>query len=130
MVISGKFDVILNPMDFHVKGVDGVNFGRMSIEKSYFGELDAHGRGEMLSAMTSTQGSAGYVAIEQVTGTLSGKKGSFVLQHFGTMDRGKDRLVLEVVPDSGSGELTGLTGSMRIMIENGHHHYEFDYDFV
>lgn len=73
----------------------------------------------MLSAMTSTKGSADYVAIEQVTGSLNGKRGSFVLQHFGIMNRGKDRLVLEVVPDSGEDELTGLTGKMEIKIEAG-----------
>jgi hypothetical protein len=78
--------------------------------------------------MTSTKGSAGYVAIEQVIGSLSGKSGSFVLQHFGTMNRGKDNLILEVVPDSGSGELTGISGNILIKIENGKHFYEFEYE--
>jgi len=78
--------------------------------------------------MTPTQGSAGYVAIEQVNGMLAGKKGGFVLQHFGTMDRGKNRLILEVIPDSGSGELAGLSGSMTITIEDGKHYYEFEYN--
>jgi hypothetical protein len=130
MKITGKFDVTLNPLDFYAKGEDGVNFGRMSIDKSFYGELDATSKGEMLSAMTSIKGSAGYVAIEQVIGSLSGKKGSFVLQHFGTMDKGKDRLVLEVVPDSGSGELTGLAGTMSINIEDGQHFYEFEYELA
>jgi hypothetical protein len=130
MKITGKFYVNLNPLDFYAKGEDGVNFGRMSIDKSFHGELEATSKGEMLSAMTSTKGSAGYVAIEQVIGDLSGKKGSFVLQHFGTMDKGKDRLVLEVVPDSGTGELTGLAGTMSINIEDGQHFYEFEYELA
>jgi hypothetical protein len=130
MKITGKFYVNLNPLDFYAKGEDGVKFGRMSIDKSFHGELEATSKGEMLSAMTSTKGSAGYVAIEQVIGSLLGKKGSFVLQHFGTMDKGKDRLVLEVVPDSGTGELTGLAGTMSINIEDGQHFYEFEYELA
>ena len=102
----------------------------MSIDKIFYGELDASSKGEMLSAMTSTKGSAGYVAIEQVIGSLSGKQGSFVLQHFGTMYKGKDRLILEVVPDSGSGELSGLVGEMTIKIEEREHYYEFEYELV
>ncbi len=102
----------------------------MSIDKTFYGELEASSKGEMLNAMTSTQGSAGYVAIEQVIGSLSGKKGSFVLQHFGTMNKGKSRLILEVVPDSGSDELVGLSGSMSISIEEGKHFYEFEYELV
>ncbi len=127
MKITGKFDVTLNPLEFYAKGENGINLGRMSIDKSFHGELEATSKGEMLSAMTSIKGSAGYVAIEQVVGKLSGKAGSFVLQHFGTMDKGKDRLVLEVVPDSGSGELTGLSGTMSIRMEDGQHFYQFEY---
>jgi hypothetical protein len=100
----------------------------MSIDKTFFGELDASSKGEMLSAMTSVKGSAGYVAIEQVSGKLSGKEGSFVLQHFGIMDKGDDRLILEVIPDSGTNELVGLSGTMKINIEEGKHFYEFDFD--
>lgn len=81
----------------------------------------------MLSAMTAEEGSAGYVAIEQVSGELSGKKGSFVLQHFGTMNHGKDHLLLEVVPNSGAEDLIGIIGKMSIKIESGKHYYEFDY---
>lgn len=127
MKISGNFDVRLSPLDAYAQGVDGVNLGRMSIDKQFHGGLEASSKGEMLSAMTSVKGSAGYVAIEQVTGDLSGRKGSFVLQHFGTMNRGSDRLILEVVPDSGSGELMGLVGKMTITIEDGQHKYNFDY---
>lgn len=128
MKVSGEFQVKLQPMEFHAKGAEGINFGRMSIDKTFLGALEATSKGEMLSAMTTTQGSAGYVAIEQVIGSLDGKKGSFVLQHFGTMNRGKDSLILEVVPDSGSSELSGLSGKMLIKIENGKHLYEFEYE--
>lgn len=130
MKASGKFTVNLKPLAFYTQGEDGVNLGRMSIDKTFHGELEATSQGEMLSAMTAVPGSAGYVALEQVIGSLSGKQGSFVLQHFGTMSKGKDRLILEVVPDSGSGELAGLVGKMTIKIEEGQHYYEFDYELV
>lgn len=130
MRVSGEFQVKLQPMDFCAKGADGINLGRMFIDKTFTGALEATSQGEMLSAMTPTKGSAGYVAIEQVVGSLSGRKGSFVLQHFGTMKRGKDSLVLEVVPDSGSSELTGLSGKMLIKVENGKHLYEFEYELL
>lgn len=128
MKVAGEFQVKLQPMDSYAKGIEGINLGRMSIDKTFSGVLEATSKGEMLSAMTPTKGSAGYVAIEQVIGSLSGKEGSFVLQHFGTMNRGQNNLVLEVVPDSGSGELTGLSGKMLIKVENGKHLYEFEYE--
>lgn len=128
MKITGNFEVKLSPLDFYAQGLDGINLGRMSIDKQFKGALEATSKGEMLSAMTKVQGSAGYVAIEQVSGVLSGKKGSFVLQHFGTMNQGSDRLVLEVVPNSGSGELSSLAGTMAIKIEGGKHCYEFEYE--
>ena len=128
MKCTGKFEVTTNPLDSYAQGVNGLNIGRMSIDKKFEGELDATSIGEMLSAMTPVKGSAGYVAVEQVLGHLSGKQGSFVLQHFGIMDRGSDRLILEVVPDSGAGELSGLKGKMTINIENGQHYYEFEYE--
>ncbi|MBC3766471.1 DUF3224 domain-containing protein [Neptunicella marina] len=127
MQISGEFDVKLAPVDNYATGQHGINLGRMSIDKIFHGDLNASSQGEMLSAMTRVQGSAGYVAIEQVTGSLNGKKGSFVLQHFGTMNKGQDRLILEVVPDSATGELTGLTGSMQIERADGKHFYHFNY---
>ena len=130
MKITGKFDVNLNPLDFYVQGKNGIKLGRMSIDKTFHGDLDATSKGEMLSAMTSVEGSAGYVAIEQVIGTLSGKSGSFVLQHFGAMDKGSNRLVLEIVPDSGTGQLSKLAGKMDIKIEEGQHYYEFEYELV
>ena len=128
MKITGSFDVKLNPIEGYAKGKHGVQLSRMSLDKTFHGELDATSKGEMLSAMTPIKGSAGYVAIEQVNGSLSGKSGSFVLQHFGMMERGKDRLILEVVPDSGTGELESLTGSMAINIEDGKHEYVFEYE--
>ena len=130
MKVSGKFEVALEPMTTHAEGVEGSTLARMSIDKIFHGELSAESKGEMLSAMTAVKGSAGYVAIEQVVGSLSGKKGSFILQHFGVMSNGKDRLILEVVPNSASGELKGLTGSMLIRIENGQHFYDFEYSGI
>jgi hypothetical protein len=127
-VISGKFDVVLKPLETYATGVDGVKLGRMSIDKTFFGSLSAVSKGEMLNALSPVEGSAGYVAIEQVTGELEGKKGSFVLQHYGLMGGvGGRRLTLEVVPNSGTGELKGLTGYMDIRIEGGQHYYDFEY---
>ena len=125
--VSGEFNVNLAPIEGYASGQNGSNLGRMSIDKTFNGALNATSQGEMLSAMTPTQGSAGYVAIEQVIGELEGKQGSFVLQHFGTMDKGQDSLILNVIPDSGTNELEGLTGSMKIRIEQGIHYYDFDY---
>ncbi|MFZ6645000.1 DUF3224 domain-containing protein [Undibacterium sp. TJN25] len=124
--ISGSFDVKITPQATPGKSADAVP-GRMSIDKQFHGELDAHSLGEMLAAMGNVKGSAGYVAIEQVTGTLQGRSGSFVLQHSGTMTRGTPQLTVSVVPDSGAGELTGLEGRMKIDIVDGKHFYEFDY---
>jgi hypothetical protein len=126
-VISGKFNLVMKPLDTYATGVDGVKLGRMSIDKTFLGGLSAVSKGEMLNALSPVEGSAGYVAVEQVTGELEGKKGSFVLQHYGLMGDGGRVLTLEVVPDSGTGELEGLTGKMDIRIENGQHHYDFEY---
>jgi hypothetical protein len=100
----------------------------LSIDKRFHGELDGTSTGTMLSAGTAVAGSAGYVAIERVTGTLCGKRGSFALQHSGTMNRGAPSLSVTVVPDSGTDELAGLRGSMQIIIEKGKHSYDFDYE--
>ncbi|QNA89950.1 DUF3224 domain-containing protein [Massilia sp. Dwa41.01b] len=123
---AGPFDVTVTPQGEPVV-VDNATTGRMAIDKLYHGDLNGRGSGEMLSAMTVTEGSAGYVAIERVTGTLHGKSGSFVLQHSGTMARGAQQLSITVVPDSGTGKLTGISGTMRIRIEERNHFYEFDY---
>jgi hypothetical protein len=128
MKISGEFAVNLTPLKFYTQGTDGINLDRMSIDKTFSGDLAATSKGEMLSAMTPVKGSAGYVAIEQVNGSLAGKAGGFVLQHFGTMNNGKDRLILEVVPNSGTGALVGLSGKMAINIVEGKHYYEFEYE--
>ena len=128
MKVSGKFEVKLQPLNTFAQGIDGVTLGRMSIEKMFSGELSALSKGEMLNAITSVEGSASYVAIEQVTGTLSGRSGSFVLQHFATMHGGDNVLLLEVVPDSGTRELTGISGKMAIRMEEGQHFYDFDYE--
>jgi hypothetical protein len=101
--------------------------GRMTIDKQFHGDLEGTSKGQMLTAMTETKGSAGYVAIERVTGTLKGLSGSFALQHTGTMNRGVPQLSVTVVPDSGTGQLVGLTGNMTINIVNGKHSYDFEY---
>lgn len=128
MNISGKFDITLKPIEPYANSKAGIKLGRMSIDKTFSGELSATSKGEMLSALSPKAGSAGYVAIELVTGELSGKKGSFALQHFGTMSNGEQSLVLTVVPDSGTGELEALTGKMSINIEDGQHFYTFEYE--
>ncbi len=129
MQAKGTFEVKLQPLASYAQGADDINLGRMSIDKIFSGDLSATSKGEMLNAMTSVQGSAGYVAIEQVTGVLSGKSGSFVLQHYGKMAQGDNFLLLEVLPDSGAGELTNISGKMTIRIEKKQHFYEFDYSF-
>ncbi len=129
MNITGEFEVSLQPQKTYSTGNDGIKLGRMSIDKTFKGDLSAVSQGEMLSAITTTEGSAGYVAIEQVVGSLMGKSGSFVLQHSGIRDKGQDSLVLEVVPDSGARELVGLSGSMKIIIKDGKHFYDFTFSF-
>ena len=123
---SGTFEVRLTPQSA-VEGVGDPSVGRMAIDKRFHGELDATSKGEMLATRTDVEGSAGYVAIERVTGTLCGRSGCFSLQHSGTMDRGVPKLSVTVVPDSGTGELVGLAGTMAITIDGGKHSYEFDF---
>ena len=122
---TGTFLVNLVPLaDDHATAA---GLGRMSIDKQFHGDLEASSQGQMMSAMTGVKGSAGYVALERVTGTLAGRKGSFVLQHSGTMDRGTPTLSVSIVPDSGTDELTGLTGTLTIIIADGKHSYDFEY---
>ena len=120
---SGTFDVKVSPQDTKTDA----SLGRMSLDKEFHGDLEGTSKGEMLSAATSVKGSAGYVAIERVSGVLHGRNGSFVLQHSGTMTRGEPQLTITVVPDSGTGQLLGLTGKMMINITGGKHFYEFEY---
>ena len=123
---AGTFEVTLTPQPADAYA-DGAMLGRMTIDKRFHGDLEATSTGQMLSAMTPVKGSAGYVAIERVTGTLAGRRGSFVLQHLGTMERGAQRLVVSVVPDSGTEGLAGITGTMTIDVSGGRHGYEFTY---
>ena len=122
----GPFEVKLTPQPFDDKAEDAL-LGRMTLDKQFHGDLEATSRGVMLSAGTSVKGSGGYVAIERVTGTLHGRSGTFVLQHSGTMDRSALHLTITVVPDSGTGQLAGLTGKMNINIAEGQHSYDFEY---
>ena len=123
---AGKFDVKLHPQPLADASSDAT-LGRLSIDKQWHGDLAGTSKGEMLSAVTAVKGSAGYVAIERVTATLHGRAGTFVLQHTGTMTRGEPQLSVTVVPDSGTGRLTGLTGQLAIKITGSDHSYEFDY---
>ena len=127
MNATGPFDVKLNLLEAYNRDAEAA-VGRMSIDKQFHGDLEATSKGEMLTAMGTMKGSAGYVAIERVTGTLHGRRGSFALQHSSTMARGEPRQNISVVPDSGTGELAGLSGTMTIVIAaGGAHSYEFDY---
>jgi hypothetical protein len=122
----GTFEITLEPHPPYHTG-EGVSVGRITIDKQFQGDLQASSVVEMLSVGTSVQGSAGYVAVERVTGTLHGRAGGFVLQHSGKMARGKAELGVTVVPDSGSGALAGIAGTMTIEITGGQHFYRFDY---
>src|SRR5580658_4180884 len=121
------FEVKLAPQKPDNKEAEAANLGRLSIDKQFHGDLEATSKGEMLAAGTDVKGSAGYVAIERVTGALHGRTGTFVLQHSGTMTRGEPQLSVTVVPDSGTGELAGLAGTLTIRIADKQHFYEFDY---
>ena len=123
---SGIFEVTMTPQPPY-DTAEGATLGRVSISKQFRGDLEASSTVEMLSAITEVKGSAGYVAIERVTGTLHGRTGSFVLQHTGTMTRGLAELTVSVVPDSGTSELKSIAGKMTIDIVDGKHLYAFDY---
>jgi len=120
---SGQFEVTLTPLPASERG----EIGRMSIDKRFSGELTGTSRGEMLMAGTAIAGSAGYVAIERVSGTLAGRTGSFVLQHSGLMKRGDGSLTVTVVPDSGAEGFAGIAGTMTIEITGGRHQYALEY---
>jgi len=126
MQAKGTFEVKVVPLAAD-EGTDTGGFGRLSIDKTFSGDLTGSSKGQMVGAFTAVEGSAGYVALERVTGTLNGKKGSFILQHSGTMKKGVSTMLVNVVPDSGTEELTGLAGTMEIIIEAKKHSYVFDY---
>ncbi len=125
-IAKGSFNVQIQPQG-EPAGSDGVNLGRMSLEKTFEGDFSGTGRGQMLTAMTAVKGSAGYVAVEQVSGTLHGRRGSFAMQHTGTMNRGAPQLSITIVPDSGTGELTGIAGVFKLDITGGKHLYTIEY---
>ena len=126
MQARGTFEVKVVPLVAD-EGTDTGGFGRLSIDKTFSGDLAGASKGQMVGAFTAVEGSAGYVALERVTGALNGRAGSFILQHSGSMSRGSQTIIVTVVPDSGSGELTGLAGTMQILIEGKKHSYLFDY---
>ncbi|HUQ09435.1 MAG TPA: DUF3224 domain-containing protein [Steroidobacteraceae bacterium] len=123
---TGSFEVSLQPLPNTEVTADNL-FGRMLLTKKFSGDLTATARGQMLTAMTTVKGSAGYVAIDHVSGELDGRHGSFVLQHSGSMNRGSQSLSIMVVPDTGTGELTGISGTLSINIIDGKHFYDFIY---
>jgi hypothetical protein len=124
---AGPFDITMNADPAYENAPGGNVLGRVSFSKRFHGELDATSVVQMLSAGTSVKGSAGYVAIELVDGRLAGREGTFVLQHNGTMNRGAASLTVTVVPDSGTGALAGLAGTMAIDIVDGKHSYRLEY---
>ncbi|MEQ1516620.1 MAG: DUF3224 domain-containing protein [Usitatibacteraceae bacterium] len=128
-VAAGSFDVKMIPQQADPAAA-GETIGRMLLDKKFHGALDASSKGQMLAVRSSVKGSAGYVAMEFVVGKLDGRAGTFALQHSGTMNRGESQLTLNVVPDSGTEELTGLSGSMEIIIVDGKHEYRFAYDLA
>ena len=123
---TGPFEVQMKPLE-STEPAQGGTLGRLSLDKQFHGDLEAVGQGQMLTALSEVKGSAGYVAIERVTGTLHGCTGSFALQHSGLMDRGAQSLQINIVPDTGTGELTGITGTLKIRIEDKKHFYDLDY---
>jgi hypothetical protein len=125
---KGSFEVSMSPEPPYDVS-DGVSLGRVSIKKQFKGDLEATSSAEMIGARGEIKGSAGYVAIERVVGSLGGRSGGFVLQHFGVMTRGTGELTVSVVPDTGTGELRGIAGRMKIDIVEGKHLYAFEYSF-
>jgi hypothetical protein len=123
---SGQFEVKGTPLPFDGT-IAGCTLGRMRFDKKFDGDLVATSSVEMTSAISAVKGSAAYVAIEWVTGTLAGKSGTFVMHHTGVMDRGAQSLSVQVVPDSATGALAGLSGTFAITIKDGKHFYQFDY---
>jgi Protein of unknown function (DUF3224) len=125
---AGSFDVKVTPQKPDTQIARAANFARLTIDKRFHGDLEGISKGEMLATQTEVPGSAGYVALERVTGKLKGRSGGFVLQHSATMTHGTPVASITVVPDSGTGELTGLSGKMTItVVADGGHSYDFDF---
>ena len=125
MTARGTFDVKATPQPQDDSA--GGPFGRLFLDKQFHGDLEATSKGQMLGAGTAVEGSAGYVALELVSGALNGRRGSFILQHIGSMSKGVPTMNVTVVPDSGTDQLTGLAGRMTIIIAGGKHSYEVEY---
>jgi hypothetical protein len=125
---KGTFQVTMNPEPPYDVS-DGVSLGRIAIAKEFSGDLVGTSSVQMIAARGEVKTSAGYVALERVLGVLDGRKGSFVLQHFGVMTRGKPELTVLVVPDTGTADLVGIAGRMTIEIVEGKHFYSFEYHF-
>ena len=124
MLAKGEFTVQLEPQKDEAFAA-----GRLTIDKIYSGDLEGKGKGQMLSHRSAVESSAAYVAIEKVDGVLAGKQGSFYLQHSGTVANGQQSLTIQIIPDSGEGDLIGITGSLSITIQGGIHFYELNYQF-
>jgi hypothetical protein len=122
---TGTFEVKMKPQADDQVGDPTV--GRFSLDKQFHGDLEGTSKGQMLGAMTDIKGSAGYVALERIKGTLQGRNGTFALQHSGTMTRGVSGLSITVVPDSGTDQLAGIAGTMAINVVDGVHSYDFEY---
>lgn len=129
MQAKGTFSVTLSPEASGVSFKTPAQFGRMTIDKTFSGDLSGHSTGEMLSCRSAQSPSAGYVALEQFSGTLGDRQGSFVLQHYGVMTADSQHLTLEVLPDSGTDQLQDISGRMNIDIRDSQHYYQFDYQF-
>jgi len=123
---AGAFEVTVRPLDAYASA-ESPGLGRMSLDKQYHGDLEATAQGEMLTAMTAVKESGVYVAVERVSGTLHGKRGTFMMHHTGVMERGAQRLAIAIVPDSGTDELAGIEGTMTIEIKDKKHYYSIEY---
>lgn len=128
MIAKGTFEVRMHAEPPYEE-IAGVSHSRATFDKKFEGPLEATAKVHMLAARTPTEGSAAYVALERISGALEGRKGTFSVIHTGLMTRGRSSLLLTIVPDSGTGDLVGISGSMAIQIDNGQHFYEVDYHF-
>ena len=123
---KGTFEVKMTPQPPD-EGVGDPSVGRMRIDKRFHGDIEGTSQGQMLAIGTAIDGSAGYVAMERVRASVHGRRGSFALQHSGTMDRGAAQLSITIVPDSGTDELAGIAGHLSITVQDGVHGYELEY---